>query len=87
LFLCHLIFLDQLIATAIATDLESTYFLLVACVVADGAAATTIFELAVILLVTVKLFNVPTLVKLELTTVDLSVVPVSVLASAVTVIF
>jgi hypothetical protein len=80
-------FLDYPIAIDIAIDLVSTYFLFVACVVAVGAAATTTFESAVISPLTSKLSSVPTEVKLEVSTVAFNSVPVSVPASAVTVMF
>jgi hypothetical protein len=56
-------------------------------VAADGTAATTMFELAVILLVTVSVFNVPMLVKLDWVIVAGNIDPVNVPAAAGTVIF
>ena len=57
--------------------------MLVAWVVADGICATTTLALAVILLVTVKLFSVPTLVRLDDVTVEFIVEPVNASADAV----
>lgn len=70
-----------------AIDLESTYRLFVACAGTCGADSTITFELAVIFPVTVKLFKVPTDVRVDVTTEVLRLVPVNVPAAAVIVIF